>query len=462
MLTTKTAVAILAFTATSVLAQVEPWYQCGGSGWTGETDCVTGYECVVQNEWYSNCLKSEETSSSADDECPDDEGDNNAGDEDECEDTTSVEATPSATAISQTSSKTKTTKSKTTKTKSSKTSSAGQATPTSVIVTSVRPTSAQATPSSIRSSVQATPTSSSSTPVATGTCGSASSDQLVGFGSGTTGGGSGDGTTVTSCDEFTTAVAAGGVIKVSGTLSGCDIVKLSSDTSIIGVGADAGFVGSGLRLSGITNVIIRNLSFKQSPEGKDLIDIEQSTYVWVDHCDFSNDGLTGDKDYYDGMLDIKRASDFITVSWNNFHDHWKASLIGHSDSNSGQDTGTLHATYHHNYWSNINSRTPSIRFGTLHLYSSCYEDVPTSGINSRMGAQVLVENTSFTNVKRAIVTNLDSDEDGYATSRDNIFNESDTEITQEGSFEPEYSYTADPASCICELLKSSAGVGIIG
>ncbi|CAG9951010.1 unnamed protein product, partial [Clonostachys rosea f. rosea IK726] len=253
MLTTKTAVAILAFTATSVLAQVEPWYQCGGSGWTGETDCVTGYECVVQNEWYSNCLKSEETSSSADDECPDDEGDDNAGDEDECEDTTSIEATPSATAISQTSSKTKTTKSKTTKTKSSKTSSAGVATPTSVIVTSVRPTSAQATPSSIRSSVQATPTSSSSTPVATGTCGSASSDQLVGFGSGTTGGGSGDGTTVTSCDEFTAAVAAGGVIKVSGTLSGCDIVKLSSDTSIIGVGADAGFVGSGLRQR-ITNV----------------------------------------------------------------------------------------------------------------------------------------------------------------------------------------------------------------
>ncbi|KAK7222028.1 hypothetical protein V2G26_010031 [Clonostachys chloroleuca] len=457
MLTTKTAVAILAFAATSVLAQVEPWYQCGGSGWTGETDCVTGYECVVQNEWYSNCLKSEETSSSADDECPDDEGDENAGDEDECEDTTLIEATPSATAISQSS------KSKTTKTKSSKTSSAGLATPTSSIVTSVRPTSAQATPSSIRSSVQATPTSSSSSaPVATGTCGSASSDQLVGFGSGTTGGGSGDGTTVTSCDEFTTAVAAGGVIKVSGTLSGCDIVKLSSDTSIIGVGADAGFVGSGLRLSGITNVIIRNLSFKQSPEGKDLIDIEKSTYVWVDHCDFSNDGLTGDKDYYDGMLDIKRASDFITVSWCNFHDHWKASLIGHSDSNSGQDTGTLHATYHHNYWSNINSRTPSIRFGTLHLYSSCYEDVPTSGINSRMGAQVLVENTSFTNVKRAIVTNLDSDEDGYATSRDNIFNESDIEITQEGSFEPEYSYTADPASCICELLKSSAGVGIIG
>ncbi|KAH8799460.1 alpha-galactosidase [Xylogone sp. PMI_703] len=30
--------------------------QCGGSGWTGPTTCVSPYTCQVSNEWYSQCL----------------------------------------------------------------------------------------------------------------------------------------------------------------------------------------------------------------------------------------------------------------------------------------------------------------------------------------------------------------------------------------------------------------------
>ncbi|KAF4995963.1 hypothetical protein FDECE_12624 [Fusarium decemcellulare] len=294
-----------------------------------------------------------------------------------------------------------------------------------------------------------------------GSCGAAEVDQLVGYGDGTTGGGSGEGTTVTSCSELTSAAANGGVIKIDGNLSGCDIVKLASDTSVIGVGSGSGLTGGGFRMKDVTNVILRNLKMNNPPEGKDLIDIESSTYIWVDHCDLSAEGITGDKDFYDGLCDAKRGSDFITISWTKFSDHWKASLIGHSDSNGDEDTGKLHVTYHHNYWSNINSRAPSIRFGTAHIYSSCYEDVPTSGVNSRMGAQVLVEQTSFNNVQRAIITNLDSDEDGFAVEKNNLFTSSDTQITQEKDFTPPYDYTTDPASCICELVKAKAGTGVV-
>lgn len=120
---------------------------------------------------------------------------------------------------------------------------------------------------------------------------------------------------------------------------------------------------------------------------------------------------------------------------------WKGSLIGHSDNNASEDRGKLRVTYHHNLFSNVNSRLPSIRFGTGHFYSSCYENNPTSGINSRMGAQVLVEQTSFTNNKLAIVTNLDSDLPGSAIERNNLFVNSDTRITSTGSFTPPYSYT---------------------
>lgn len=120
---------------------------------------------------------------------------------------------------------------------------------------------------------------------------------------------------------------------------------------------------------------------------------------------------------------------------------WKGSLVGHSASNGGEDRGHLRVTYHHNLWNNVNSRTPSIRFGTGHVYSSCYENIPTSGINIREGARALIEHNSFSNVDQAIVTNVDADIQGFVTERNNIFVNSPTDITQTGHTNPPYSYT---------------------
>ncbi|KAJ0308739.1 hypothetical protein COL5a_006443 [Colletotrichum fioriniae] len=39
-------------------AIVQNYHQCGGKGWTGATVCVAGTSCVVQNEWYSQCVSS--------------------------------------------------------------------------------------------------------------------------------------------------------------------------------------------------------------------------------------------------------------------------------------------------------------------------------------------------------------------------------------------------------------------
>lgn len=30
--------------------------QCGGEGWKGATACVVGSTCVVNNQWYSQCI----------------------------------------------------------------------------------------------------------------------------------------------------------------------------------------------------------------------------------------------------------------------------------------------------------------------------------------------------------------------------------------------------------------------
>jgi len=106
-----------------------------------------------------------------------------------------------------------------------------------------------------------------------------------------------------------------------------------------------------------------------------------------------------------GLLDVSHAADGVTISWNTFKDHWKGSLVGHSDNNAGEDTGFLHVTYHHNLFSNVNSRLPSVRFGTAHIFNSVFLDAPTSGVNSRMGAQVcMFPLPSLDSRRKAILT----------------------------------------------------------
>lgn len=40
----------------AVLAAVQPWGQCGGNGFTGESACASGASCTKFNDWYSQCV----------------------------------------------------------------------------------------------------------------------------------------------------------------------------------------------------------------------------------------------------------------------------------------------------------------------------------------------------------------------------------------------------------------------
>ncbi|KAK7221409.1 hypothetical protein V2G26_009412 [Clonostachys chloroleuca] len=202
------------------------------------------------------------------------------------------------------------------------------------------------------------------------------------------GGKGGSTTTVSTLAQFTAAAESSStlVIYVKGTISGSYQTRVKSNKSIIGASGSK-LVGVGLYIKSVSNVIVRNLAIsKVIADNGDAIGIQASTNVWVDHCDLSSD-LNNGKDYYDGLLDITHAADYITVSNTFFHDHYKASLVGHSDSNSAEDTGHLRVTYANNYWYNVNSRAPSIRFGTGHIYNQYYLGILSSAINTRMGAQ---------------------------------------------------------------------------
>lgn len=217
-----------------------------------------------------------------------------------------------------------------------------------------------------------------------------------------------------------------------------NVVLVGSNKSILGAAEDAGIYGHGLSLINKSNVIIRGLHFCCAIAPDDGVKIDGTTNVWIDHNEFYSD-MDHDKDYYDGLVDIIHGSDFVTISWNKFHNHFKTSLIGSNDDYGHIDIGKFHVTYHHNFFLNCYSRVPSVRFGTAHIYNNYYQTIEGSGINSRMGAEVLVESNFFRNTKRPISTNLDSREEGYAVERNNDFGGSENNITQIGTFtDPPY------------------------
>ncbi|GMG42178.1 unnamed protein product [Ambrosiozyma monospora] len=144
---------------------------------------------------------------------------------------------------------------------------------------------------------------------------------------GTTGGASGKSVTATSLKQLQSYCSQKGAltIYVSGAISGSgDTVDVSSDKSVIGK-SGASLTNVGLSLDGVSNVIIQNLSISKV-KGTDAVRVQKSKNIWLDHLDVSSDQNHG-KDYYDGLIDITHACDYITVSYVHFHDHEKTSLV---------------------------------------------------------------------------------------------------------------------------------------
>ncbi|AEI42217.1 pectate lyase [Paenibacillus mucilaginosus KNP414] len=235
-------------------------------------------------------------------------------------------------------------------------------------------------------------------------------------------------------------------------------IKDINNVSIYGVGTAGEFNGIGLKIWRANNVIVRNLKIHHVNIGdKDAISIEgPAKNIWVDHNELYN-SLNVNKDYYDGLLDAKgTGAEYITFSWNYLHDSWKTSLVGSSDS----DNYDRKITYHHNRWENVNSRTPSYRFGTGHVFNDYYYNVLESGINSRMGAKLRIEHNHFEKVNNPI-TSLDSDAVGYWHVVGNKFVSStgSQPTTSTTTFTPPYSYTPDAVDNVKALVTQYAGVG---
>jgi pectate lyase len=276
-----------------------------------------------------------------------------------------------------------------------------------------------------------------------------------------------------------------------------------ANTTIVGIGPDAGFKGASLQIKGVDNVIVRNLTFESpldcfpqwdptdTAEGNwnseyDSSVIYGSTHVWMDHNTFTDgDHPDSTLPYYygriyeqhDGELDIVKGADYVTASWNVFADHDKTILIGNSDSAStaAVDRGHLKVTFHHNLFSNLVERAPRIRFGQVDSYNNHFVagDGYSYSYGIGMESRLVAEHNAFTlpdgvkagsilkKWKEAPVTADDNYVNGALTDLIAVHNaEIPGEILQPGAgWTPALRTTVDPARAVPGIVDHRAGAG---
>ncbi|HSC67254.1 MAG TPA: hypothetical protein VLC79_06170 [Cellvibrio sp.] len=110
----------------------------------------------------------------------------------------------------------------------------------------------------------------------------------------------------------------------------------------------------------------------------DSLTLQGTTRAWVDHNEFTDgadfNGVNPNKAFYkmyDGLVDIKKGADFITLSYNKFSNHDKSILIGANDSADGE----YRITFYRNWFQYTGQRTPRVRNGQVHILNNLYEGV---------------------------------------------------------------------------------------
>ncbi len=294
------------------------------------------------------------------------------------------------------------------------------------------------------------------------------SDRPHGFASlagGTTGGAGGRVVTVT--DQASLARYASAeepyVIRVSGAIDvapfGSEIV-VASDKTIVGIGTTGEIVHGELNLKpGTSNVIIRNLTIRDSYvegdwDGKtsdfDAIQMDTADHVWIDHNRFEHMG--------DGLLDIRKDSRYITVSYNQFKNHNKAMGIGWTT-----DVRT-EITIDHNWFTGTKQRNPSAdNCAYAHLYNNYLsaqvadgDPTWTYGNWARGATRMVIENSYYDGVQHP----YQADATAELVERGSITRNTTGRHDEWGTaFDPKdfYSYRKDPAAAVPALVTRFSG-----
>jgi pectate lyase len=306
---------------------------------------------------------------------------------------------------------------------------------------------------------------------------------------GTTGGAGGPTVTVESYDELKNAAEGSSdplVIKVSGTITGSVQIYVRSNKTILGLPGSK-LSGVGLRLSEVSNVILRNLTIEGvvadlGSGDQDAITLKYGTHhVWIDHCDLRAQPVgepfevNGSSEYYDGLVDITRGCDFVTVSWTKFSDSWKAVLVG-GGSGETENLGKQRLTMYDNYFLDCLERGPYVGLTVAHVFNN-YTRVTRltghigNGVSLRDNAQIRIDNCYFDHTLADGSTGSPSIPiiTGYSTAvgGPGVVTNADSSIfvntvenqitTPPGDFVPPYAYAPIPAAQVPAVVSGGAG-----
>ncbi len=274
---------------------------------------------------------------------------------------------------------------------------------------------------------------------------------------GTTGGEGGPVVTVNSLDNLKvySGSASPYIIIVEGLIEpeSFSQVNVNSNKTIVGAGNNATLKNIELNITNKQNVIIRNLTIRDSYvegdwDGKtndyDAIQVDNSHHIWIDHCFLTHCG--------DGLIDLRLASNFITVSWTHLSNHNKAFGIGWTE-----DADWV-VTIHHCWIDSTAQRNPSFGQGIGHLYNNYLYKNGNYGNYARGLANVVVENSYFCKSNDP----LKYDADSKLYSSGNIFqscsgNKSGNVEAMPIDPSQFYEYTLDPAEQVRSILISGCG-----
>ncbi len=295
----------------------------------------------------------------------------------------------------------------------------------------------------------------------------------------TTGGAGGTSRTITTLADLETWAAGREknttpeIVTISGKFS-----SPSSDVLTIKHGANLTIIGAkgvdlkniGFNIVDYKNVIIEYMTIHEVDYPDDALTIDSSHHIWINQCElYSKIGAGITMDTYDGLLDIKKGSYAVTISWCRLHDHMKCSLIGHTD-NTGQqaEDSQIRVTYHHCWFYSTDGRNPSLRFGAVHMFNNIYENITDYGLAARDGGHAKVENCHYHNVVLPMSTDkfpVDGLPNGYICQTGNTFTGTcgANVISQTGcdfwtSTTLPYTYTLDPESSLETIVKPNSGV----
>lgn len=177
-------------------------------------------------------------------------------------------------------------------------------------------------------------------------------------------------------------------------------LQYGENVTIEGIGYNADLNKWGFEMKRCTSCEVRNLWLGQYPD--DGISMtgdkdNKSTHMWIHNnmiekgynAYAGNGTVDDDKSDGDGSADIK-WSEYVTLSYNQFVNCHKTSLIGGGPSQF-QDW----ITYHHNWFKNTESRNPRARNSHIHSYNNYFTANKQYGIGASYNSKIFSEANYF-------------------------------------------------------------------